>query len=276
MSLVISIASISPDAVKVILILGFAAVIIAGPLVYRIFFGKEKFHWFRDPSLKRPDKNQWLQLRKKADRIIEGTMEIDGDELHELITTMQIEVEWYKRNKETIEYENDCERIRKLYKKLKSMDMRFEPFDSLIDRLNGDGITEPAQKLHNMVHGPSSRNLPRLKNEFLAELAKIRGENWNILGRDTKAAWKQSVKLLKHNPLRSLYGYAAVIVVGLGLRFYHSIVEDKGYKFYREHPIWIVVFAIVIGLPALILVIKFLVWKYSMRENPYKSCLPEK
>jgi hypothetical protein len=156
------------------------------------------------------------------------------------------------------------------------MDLRVEPFDSFAEYLKEDGLIEQAQKLHNMVHGPYNKSLTQFKKEFLDELAKIRDENWDILGQDTRAAWKQSVKLLKHKPLRSLYVYGALIVIGLGLRFYHSIVEDKGYEFYRKHPIWIVVFAIIIGLPALILAIKFLVWKYSMRENPYQSNLSEK
>ena len=272
MSLFISIASISPDSLKAVLILGFAAIILAGPLVYRILSG-EKFTWFRDPSPERLDKKQWLQLRNKADQIIEGTEEIDGNELYELIATMQIEVEGYKRNKGTIEYKNDRERIRKLYKKLQGMNVRAEPFDSLVEHLKGDGLIEEAQKLHAMVHDYSNKSLPQLKKDFLDELAKIRGENWNILGPNTKAIWEQSVKLLKHNTFRSLYVYAALIVIGLGLRFYHSIVEDKGYEFYRKHPIWIVVFAIIIGLPALILAIKFLIWKYSICDNPYQSNL---
>jgi len=275
MSIFISIASISPDSIKAILILVFAAVILAGPIVYRILSG-EKFGWFRDPSLKRPDKNQWHRLRDKADRIIEGRTEIDGNELYELITTMQIEIEGYKRHEGTIEYENDRERITRLSQKLNGMDLRVEPFDSLVERLKEDGLIEQAQKLHTMVHNPSNKSLPQLKKEFLDELAKIRDENWDILGPDTRAAWKQSVKLLKHNPFRSLYVYAALIVIGLGLRFYHSIVEDKGYEFYRKHPIWIAVFAVLIGVLALILVIKFLAWKYSLCENPYQSNQSEK
>jgi protein-tyrosine-phosphatase len=275
MSIFISIASISSDSIKAILILGFAAVILAGPLVYRILSG-EKFGWFRDPRFNRPGKKQWQQLRNKADQIIEGKVEVDTNELCKLISEMQIEIMQHKRKKRTIEYENDCERITVLSEKLQDMDLRVEPFDSFAEYLKEDGLIEQAQKLHNMVHDPYNKSLTQFKKEFLDELAKIRDENWDILGQDTRAAWKQSVKLLKHKPLRSLYVYGALIVIGLGLRFYHSIVEDKGYEFYRKHPIWIVVFAIIIGLPALILAIKFLVWKYSMRENPYQSNLSEK
>lgn len=268
MSMFIAMAFICPDSVKAVLILGFAVIILAGPLLYRILSG-EKFTCFRDPGSKRPDKKQWHQLRNKVDQIIKGREEIDANELYELIATMQIEVEYYKRNKGTIEYQNDHERIRELYKKVQGMDVRAEPFDSLVEHLKGDGLIEQAQRLHTMVHGPSNRSLPQLKNYFLDELAKIRRESWNILGPDTKAVWEQSVKSLKHNPFTSLYVYAALIVIGLALRLYHSIVENKGYEFYRKHPIWIVVFAVIIGVPVLILVVKFVAWKYSMRENPY-------
>ncbi|MHC4641925.1 MAG: hypothetical protein ACYS32_09795, partial [Planctomycetota bacterium] len=108
------------------------------------------------------------------------------------------------------------------------------------------------------------------KKELLAELAKIKGESWNILSPETRTAFKQSVKILKYKPFTSIYVYAAIIVFGLGLRFYHSIIEEKGYKFYRDNPIWIAVFALIIGVPALILLIKFLIWKYATRENPYQ------
>jgi uncharacterized membrane protein len=121
-----------------------------------------------------------------------------------------------------------------------------------------------------MIHSKSDKSLPQIKKELLAELVKIRDENSDILNPDTATALKQSIKLLKYNPLGSIYFYAALIVIGLGLRLYHSIIENKGYKFYKEHPIWIVVFAVIIGIPSLILLIKFLTWKYSFRENPYK------
>ena len=263
-------ASISPDDLKAILILSFGAVIIAGPLVYRILSG-ENFGWFRDPDLKRPDKKQWDQLRDKADQIIEGKVEFDTNELCELVSKMQLEIEYHKRNKGTIEYENDCERITRLSQKLQDKDLRIEPFYSFTEHLKEDGMIEQAQKLHTMLHSPSNKSLLQFKKDFLDELAKIRDERWDILGPETKALWEQSVKLLKHNPLRSLYIYAALIVVGLGLRFYHSIVEDKGYEFYRKHPVWIVVFVVIIGLPALILAIKFMAWRYSMREDAYNQ-----
>lgn len=275
MYIVVSIASISPDSIKAILILVFAAAILIGPLMYKILSG-EKFGWFRDPRFKRPDKNEWQNLRNKADLIIEGKSEIDANELCELITTMQIEVEGHKRHTGTIEYEKDLERITRLSQKLQGVDMRIEPFDSLTERLKKDGLIEQAKKLHAMMHTPSDRNLTQAKKELLAELAKIKDENWDNLGPGTKASFKQSVKLLKQNPLRTLYVYAALIVIGLGLRLYHSIVEDKGYKFYRDHPIWIAVFAILIGVPGLILVIKYLAWKYSMHGNPYQPNLMDK
>ena len=269
------IALISPDSIKAILILAFAAVILASPLVYRILSG-EKFGWFRDPRLKRPDKNQWRQLRNKADRIIEGREEIDPNELYELIAAMQIEVEGFKRHKGTIEYENDRMRITRLSQKLQGMNLRAEPFDSLAESLKDDGLIEQAQKLHDMIHTPSKRSFPQLKKELLAELVKIQVENRDILNPDTRTVLKQSVKSLRLNPFMSLYIYAALIVIGLGLRFYHSIVEDKGYKFYRNHPVWIAVFVLLIGVPALILVIKFLTWKYAVRENPYQLNQTEK
>ena len=265
----VPIALISPDSIKAILILAFAAVLLSAPLVYRILSG-EKFGWFRDPRLKRPDKNLLRQLRNKADRIIEGREEIDANELYKLITTMQIEVEGYKRHKRTIEYENDRVRITRLSQKLQGMNLRVEPFDSLAESLKDDGLIEQAQKLHDMIHTPSKGSFPQFKKELLAELAKIKVENRDILSPDTRTVLKQSVKSLRHNPLTSLYIYAALIVIGLGLRFYHSIVEDKGYKFYRNHPVWIAVFVILIGVPALILVIKFLTWKYAVHENPYQ------
>jgi len=110
----------------------------------------------------------------------------------------------------------------------------------------------------------------QLRKELLAELVIIRSANWEVLGPETRTALKQSVKLLRHNPLRSVYIYGGLIVLGLGLRVYHSIVEDKGYEFYKKHPIWIAVFAVLIGVPIVILVIKFLAWKYAERENPYR------
>ena len=272
---VVPIALISSDSIKAILILAFAAVILASPLVYRILSG-EKFGWFRDPRLKRPNQNQWHQLRNKADRIIEGREEIDANELYELIAAMQIEVEGYKRHQGTIEYENDRMRITRLSQKLQGMNLHAEPFDSLAERLKEDGLIEQAQKLHDMIHTPSKKSFPQLKKELLAELVTIRDESWDILSPDARTALKQSVKSLRHNPFMSLYIYAALIVIGLGLRFYHSIVEDKGYKFYRNHPVWIAAFALLIGVPALILVIKFLTWKYAVRENPYQLDQTEK
>ena len=264
------IASLSTEDIKAILILVFVAVVLIGPLVYKILSG-EKFGWFRDPELKRPDKNQWQQLRNKADQIIEGSLEVDGCELYELVKTMQVEVKAYKRKQGTVEYEKDLERITGLSQKLQGMDPRFEPFDSLIEHLKEDGLTEQAQNLHGMMHAQTNASLRQIKKEVLAELAKIRDENWDPLSPETRTAFKQFVKILKYNPLTSIYVYVALIVFGLGFRFYHSIIEEKGYKFYRENPIWIAVFVLIIGVPALILVIKFLAWKYSTRENPYQS-----
>jgi hypothetical protein len=269
MCISVFIASLSTEDIKAILILVFVAIALIGPLIYSILSG-EKFGWFRDPELKRPDKNQWQQFRDKADQIIEGSLEIDGSELYELAKTMQVEVEYHKRNKGTVEYEKDRERITGLSKKLQGMDLRVEPFDSLTEHLKEDGLTEQAQKLHLMIHTATDASLSQMKKEFRAELAKIKDENWDILGPDTKTAFKQSVKILKYNPLTSICVYAALIIFGLGLRFYHSIIEEKGYKFYRDNPIWIAVFVLIIGVPALILVIKFLAWKYSTCENPYR------
>ncbi|HUU15773.1 MAG TPA: hypothetical protein VMW72_01375 [Sedimentisphaerales bacterium] len=275
MSTLIHIASVSPDVIKAIILFCFVAVILAGPLVYRILSG-EKFGWFSDPRFRRPNKKQWQQLRKKADQIIEDKLEVEAAELCELINKIQIEINHHKYKNRTEEYENDCERITVLSQKLKDMDLRIEPFDSFAEYLKKDGLIEQAKKIHDMVHGPSNKSFFQYKKEFLDEVVKIKDENWNILSQGTRVAWKQSVKLLKHNPLRSLYVYAALFVFGIGLRFYHSIAEDKSYKFYRKHPIWIIVFVLIIGLPALILAIKFLVWKNSMRENLYQSNLSEK
>lgn len=272
--LYLTIASISPDTIKAIIILVIAAVVIVGPLVYRILSG-EKIGWFRDPEFRRPDKNQWQSLRDRADQIIDAGLEIDANETFELIDTMQVEVEYHKRNKGTIEYEKDRERITGLYKKLQGMDLRVEPFDSLTEHLKEDGLTEQAQSLHGKIHARTDASLSQIKKELLAELAKIKKENWNTLSQQTRTAFKQSVKILKHNPFTSIYVCAALIVFGLGLRFYHSIIEEKGYKFYKENPIWIAVFAVIIGVPVLILVIKFLIWKYSTRENPYQSNLTD-
>lgn len=274
MYLYLTIASISPDTIKAILILVIAAVVIVGPLVYKILSG-EKFGWFRDPELKRPDKNQWQDLRDRADQIIEASCEIDPDEIFELIDTMRVEVEGYQRNKGTVEREKDRERITGLYQKLQGMELRAEPFDSLTEHLKEDGLAEQAQNLHGMIHARTKASLSQIKKELLAELAKIKDESWNIMSTETRTAFKQSVKILKHNPFTSIYVYAALIIFGLGLRFYHSIIGEKGYKFYRENPIWIAVFAVIIGVPALILVIKFLAWKYSTRENPYQPYLTD-
>ncbi len=265
-----TIASISSDSIKAVLILAVAAVIIAGPLVYKILSG-EKFGWFRDPELKRPDKNQWQALREKADQVIGGALEVEGGELYELVNTMRIEVENRKRNIGTVEYEKDRERITGLYQKLQGMDLRVEPFDSLTEHLKEDGLIEQAQNLHGRIHSRTDAGLSQIKKEILAELAKIKNENWDTFSPETRTAFKQSVRILKHNPLTSIYIYAGLIVFGMGLRFYHSIIEEKGYKFYKENPIWIAVFAVVIGVPALILVIKFLIWKYATSENPYHS-----
>jgi hypothetical protein len=117
---------------------------------------------------------------------------------------------------------------------------------------------------HGRIHSRTDAGLSQIKKELLAELAKIKNENWDTLSPETGTAFKQSVKILKHKPFTSIYVYTGLIVFGLGLRFYHSIIEEKGYKFYRENPIWIAVFAVVIGVPALILVIKFLIWKYAI------------
>ncbi len=266
MSIFTLIVSISPDSIKLILILGAASIVLAGPLVYRVLSG-EKFSWFRDPDRKRPDENEWDQLRDKSDQIIEGKGEFDANEICNLISKMQIEIQYYKRKKGTIEHENDCERISKLSQKLQDMDLRVEPFDSFTEYLKEDGLIIEAQKIHTIVHSPSNNSLRQTKKEFLAELKIIQQEHWNILSHDTKTAWKQSVKFLKHNPYMSIYCPVALIAIGLGFRFYHSIVEDKGYEFYIKHPVWIVVFALIIGLPALILAIKYVVWKYSVAER---------
>jgi len=274
MYLYLTIASSSPDSIKAILILVIAAVILIGPLVYKILSG-EKFAWFRDPKFKRPDKNQWQSLRDKADQIIEGTLEIDPDEIFELIDTMRVEVEGYQRNKGTVECEKDRERITGLYQKLQGMELRAEPFDSLTEHLKEDGLIEQAQNLHGMIHARTKASLSQIKKELLAELAKIKDESWDTLSPETRTAFKQSVKILKHNPFTSIYVYLGLIVFGLELRFYHSIIGEKGYKFYRENPVWIAVFVVIIGVPALILLIKFLAWKYSTRENPYQSNLTD-
>lgn len=270
MYIAVPIASISPDAIKAILLLSFVTVLVAGPLVYKILSG-EKFGWFQDPRFKRPNKNQWQQLRNKADQIIEGKEKIEANKLYELVTTMHFEIEKYKRNKGTIEYENDRQRIKKLSQKLQGMELRVEPFDSLAKHLKEDGLIEKAQKLHAMIHDTSSKNFEQTKKELLTELAKIRDENQTTLNSEARTTLKQCTKVLRHNPLRSFYIYAAIFFIGLGLGIYNSIVKNKGYKFYKNNPVWIVIFAIIIGVPALILVIKFLSWKYSVCENPYQS-----
>jgi len=270
MSTFIPIASVSPDIIKVIPIFAFFAIILAGPLIYRILSG-EKFGWFRDPRFKRLDDDQWQQLRDKADRVIEGNLEIDADELCDLLSEMQCELVQSRRRRDSIEFGDDCKRTEILSQKLQEMDLRIEPFDSLTEYLKRDGLIEQSRKLHKMVHDPDNKNSTQLKKDFLDELVKIRSESWNILNQDTRAAWKKSVKALKYNPFRSIYIYAAILAIGLGLRFYFSIVEDKGYRFYNKHPVWIVFFAVIIGLPVLILTVKFLIWKYSTRENPHQS-----
>ncbi len=270
----VAIGSISPDSMKAIVILCVAAVVVAGPLVYRILSG-EKFGWFTDPRFKRPGKNEWQNLRNKADLIIEGKAEIDADELCELISTMQIEVEVYKRNKGTIECENDRERITRLSAKLHGMELRVEPFDSLIENLKKDGQIEQADELHNIMHPRSCINLRQAQQELLAGLVKIKQEKWDMLGGDTRAALRKSIKSVKQNPFTSIYIYWALIVLGLGLRLYHSIIEDKGYEFYRKHPVWIAVFVVLIGVPLLILVIKFVAWKYGVREKSWQSNLAD-
>jgi hypothetical protein len=271
----VAIGSISPDSMKVVVILCVAAVVVAGSFVYRILSG-EKFGWFTDPIFKRPGKKEWQDLRNKAALIIEGKSEIDANELCELISTMQIEVEGYKRNKGTIEYEKDRERITRLSEKLEGMELRVEPFASLIENLKKDGLIEQADELHNMVHAPSYKSLRQAKEELLAGLVKIKKEKCDMLSGDTRTALRQSIKSVKQNPLTSIYLYGALIILGLGLRLYHSIVEDKGYEFYRKHPVWIAVFAVLIGVPALILVIKFVAWKYGVREKLWQSNLTDR
>jgi len=268
------IASTSPDIIHGILILIIAAIIIAGPLVYKILSG-EKFGWFSDPRFKRPNKKEWDELRRKADRIIKGEMEIDANELHELVVAMQVEVEGHKRHKGTIEYENDRERIVKLSQKLQGMELRVEPFDSLVEHLKQDGLVEQANKLHNVIHANSNKSFPQIKGEYLAELTKIKKENWTVLGPETQKTLRQSIKLLKQNPNRLIYISVVVFVIGLGLGLYNSIVKNRGYEFYKKNPIWTAVLAVIIGVPAAILVIKFLIWKYGMKENPYQPNLME-
>jgi hypothetical protein len=257
------------DILKVILILGAAAIIVAGPLVVRILSG-EKFRWFGDSDVKRPNREQWEQLRNKADRIIEGKTEIEGKHLYELVREMKIEVEGHKRNKGTIEYEKDTERIIKLSQKLQGMYIRIEPFDSLVERLKEDGLTGQAEKLHDMIHNCSKKSGSEIKKTFLAELLQIRDQHWVDLRQDTRLLLKQSLRTIKHNPFMSIYVGVALIVVGLALRFYHSIVKEKGYEFYIKHPLWIVVFILLIGVPAMILLIKIFTWKRSICENPYQ------
>jgi hypothetical protein len=270
MSMLITIASVSPDVIKIIILFCFVAAIMAGPLIYRILSG-EKFGWFTDPRFGRPGKKQWQRLSEKADQIIEGKLEVEANELCELIIKMQVEFRRHKYKKRTMEYEQDYERITLLSKKLKDMNLPIEPFDSLSEYLKKEGLIEQAQKINNIVHGNNNKDLFQFKKDFLYELMKIKNENWEILSLDTRAAWKQSVKLLKDNPFRSLYIRAALFVSCIALSFYSSIVKDKGYKFYKKNPVWIIVFVIIIGLPALILAIKFLLWKYSIRTNTNQS-----
>ena len=265
MSTLIPIASVSPDIIKAIILFCFVAVILAGPLIYRILSG-EIFGWFTNPRFRRPGKNQWQILRENADQIIEGKLKIEADELCELISKMQIEITQRKYNERTKDYEQDYERITLLSKKLKDMNPRIEPFDSFTEYLKEDGLIEQAQKIHNMTRG-TYNNWFQYKQEFLNELVKIKSENWNVLSQDTRETWKQSVKLLKHNPFRSLYISAAVFIFGIALSFYNSIVKNKGYEFYKKHPVWIIVFVLIIGLPAIILSIKLLLWKYSIHKN---------
>ena len=110
-----------------------------------------------------------------------------------------------------------------------------------------------------------------MKKEFLDELYKIKKQNWNILNQQAKEEWKKSVQLLKQNPFRSLYLLTALFALSLGLKFYSSIIEDKGYEFYKKHPIWIIIIAIIIGVPILILIMKFLSGKYSIGNNTYNQ-----
>ena len=267
MNMDVIIVSASSISLKVILFLIFLVVIIAGPLVYRILIG-EKFGWFKDPNNRRPNKDQWDQLRDKADRIIGGTLEVEGKELCELIGEMKYELEVHERNKGTIEYENDCQRIEQLYKKLEGMDLRIEPFDSLVEYLEKDGLTEQARKLHDMMHLTCTKSMYQFKKELRAELVKIRNESWDILRPETKTALKESIKSLKDNSIITVCVGGVVLLGGLALRFYHSIVQEKGYEFYKEHPAWLLAFAILIGVPCVILVIKFIAWKNSFREKP--------
>ncbi|MHC4213982.1 MAG: hypothetical protein ACYSWP_11470, partial [Planctomycetota bacterium] len=104
-----------------------------------------------------------------------------------------------------------------------------------------------------------------------AELVKIRDQQWDTLRPETKTALNESVKSiksLKDNSIITVCVCAVVLVIGLALRFYHSIVQEKGYEFYKEHPAWLLAFAILIGVPGLILVIKFIAWRSSFREKP--------
>jgi len=266
------IASKSPDVIHGILILVIAAVVVAGPLVYKIFSG-EKFGWFSDPRFKRPNKKEWDELRRKADQIIKGDMEINANELYELIMAMNVEVEGHKHGKGTIEYEQDHERIAKLSQKLQGMKLRIEPFDSLVEHLKLDGLIEQANKLHDMIHKNINESIPKVVKKCLTELIKIKGESWINLGPETRKTLRQSIKLLNQNPDRLIYVSVAIFVIGLGLGLYNSIVQNRGHEFYKENPVWIVIFTLIVGVPAVILVVKFLMWKFYKKENSYQRNL---
>lgn len=249
------ICSISPDATKAILFFVLAAVILAAPLIYRILSG-EKFGWFRNPRYKRPNEKQWQEFRAKADLIIADKLKIEARDLYGLLRMAVEEIEYYKRNKKKPEFATDRERIAKLSKILTEMVTRIEPFDSLIENLRTEGLIKQSEQL-----GALRRNPSATRKQFLTELKKIKAEHWHALSKDAKSILTESIKCLKRDPFVRLYISMGAFVLILGMAFYNSIVEQKGYKVFKDNPVLLVIIAAIIIVPSLILTIKLLARK---------------
>ena len=263
----------SGDWAKLLLILGVAALLYAGPLVYRILRG-EKFTGFRDPS-DRPGKRQWQALREEADRVIAGDLNLEAQAFQGLIDSMIFEIQIRQYRNNSLEQSEDVRRVQRLTEvfEAKGYRQRIEPFDSLADGLERDGLGGVAQRLRSPVHGGSPPQQQDFRKAFVEALRGIRGEHWEAMRGGTRKRWRECYKLVNSRLLLRAALVIAISVVLAGLSIYEGWVGEGQYKYFRDHPEWLWAFA-AYGLLVLTLLVAVVV-SYARRRRRHPVDKPE-
>ncbi len=260
----------SEDWVRLLTVLAVGGGIYAGPLAYRIIRG-EKFTWFGNPS-GRPNRRQWQALRERANRVISGEMELESAEFQDLIESMTAGMTIRRCRDNPSDQSEDARRVRRLTElfQAKGYTFRLEPFDSLADGLQGDGLSGAAQQWRSLVHGKSRMDTKEFRKASGEVLRAIKAEHWAQMSSETRKRWRECRVLVTRTALLRAVTLVTIFLVLAGLIIYDGWVRQGQYKYFQDNPRWLWGFA-AFGLLVLTLSVAIIVSYIVQRRRRGES-----